>query len=272
MGVRRDLLSGFTADGLCYEFLLRVCLRGQKDWGKGMKPGHQPVSAKLDRNRRTARPAAVHTAMAVLSLALLTGFRAYRNSSYSLGEILTSSKARSSLVAHVNLSKEVQIYTNAPQYLAYLLDRTGFGADPRYGRTVVASVMYPVPKLGSPFRSDSGVAIFNHLIYGPASTDVDQVIPFQGELFLDFSYVGVLLGFLVFGMIVTRVQRAFERSRSSLEAFTWQYAGIWSGFLVVGSVAVVSQTALYFFWPVIILVGLRRWRDRHSPSALAAPR
>ena len=67
------MLSGSTADGLCYEFPSGVCLRGQKDWGKGMKPAHQPVSAKLDRNRRTARPGAVHTAIAVLSLVFLTG-------------------------------------------------------------------------------------------------------------------------------------------------------------------------------------------------------
>jgi RND family efflux transporter MFP subunit len=70
MGMRRDLLSGSTPDGFCYEFPSRVCLGGQKDWGKGM---HQPVSAKLDRNCRTARPGAVHTAVAVLSLVLLTG-------------------------------------------------------------------------------------------------------------------------------------------------------------------------------------------------------
>ena len=45
----------------------------KKDWGKGMKPGHQPVSAKLDRNPRAARPGAFHIAVAVLSLALLSG-------------------------------------------------------------------------------------------------------------------------------------------------------------------------------------------------------
>ena len=38
-----------------------------------MKPGHQPVSARLDRNPRAARPGAFHIAVAVLSLALLSG-------------------------------------------------------------------------------------------------------------------------------------------------------------------------------------------------------
>jgi hypothetical protein len=204
------------------------------------------------------------------ALAVLTGFRAYRNSPYSLGQILTSSRARSSLVSHVSVSKEIQIYSNAPQYLGYLLDRTGFGANPKYGRTLIASLMYPVPALGAPLRSYSGVEIFNHLIYGPSSTDMDQVIPFQGELFLDFSYAGVVAGYLAFGLLMGSVQRAFQRSRSTFEAFTWQYTGIWLGFLVVGSIAVVSQTALYFFWPMIILAGLHRWSRRHSrPSRTA---
>jgi hypothetical protein len=205
----------------------------------------------------------------LVALAILTGFRAYRNSTYTLGQIVTSAKARSSLISHVSLSREIQIYTNAPQYLAYLLDRTGYGSTPRYGRTVISSAMYPVPALGAPFRPDSGVAIFNHLIYGPASTDIDQVIPFQGELFLDFTYGGVVVGFLVLGLLVARLQRAFERSRSSLEAFTWQYAGIWVGFLVVGSIAVVSQTALYFFWPVLILGVMHRRRAGKGRQAVA---
>jgi hypothetical protein len=205
----------------------------------------------------------------LVALALLTGFRAYRNSTDSVGNILSSAKARNGLISHVSLSKEIQIYTNAPQYLGYLLDRTDFGATPHYGRTLLASAMYPVPALGAPFRSYSGVEIFNHLIYGPSSTDTDQNIPFQGELFLDFAYVGVLVGFFAFGLLVGRVQKAFQRSRSSLEAFTWQYAGIWLGFLVVGSIAVVSQTALYFFWPVIIVAGLHRWRHVHDPPHAA---
>lgn len=50
-----------------------VCLRDQKNWGKGMKPARQPISAELGRNRRTAPHGALHAAVALLSFVLLTG-------------------------------------------------------------------------------------------------------------------------------------------------------------------------------------------------------
>ena len=209
----------------------------------------------------------------LVALVALTGYRAYRNSGYSVAQIITSSKAQSSLIHHVSLSKEIQIYTNAPQYLGYLVDRTGYGASPHYGRTVVSAVMFPVPALGTPFRPDSGVTIFNHLIYGSASSNADQVIPFQGELLLDFSYIGVVLGFVALGFAVHEVDRRFLLSGSSLEAFAWQYAGVWLGFLVVGSIEVVSQVTLYFFWPLILIWGVHRWQTRRHAAAMsgAAP-
>ncbi len=209
-------------------------------------------------------------AVGLIALVALTGYRAYRNSGDSLSQLVTSSKAQTHLIHHVSLSHEIQIYTNAPQYLGYLLDRTAFGASPHYGRTLVASVMFPVPALGAPFRNDSGVTIFNHLIYGPTSSDADQVIPFQGELLLDFSYIGIVVGFFVFGVSVDAVDRRFLRSGSSLEAFAWMYAGIWLGFLVVGSIEVVSQVALYFFWPLVLIWAAHRWRARSERLATGA--
>ena len=202
---------------------------------------------------------------AVLALGLLTAARAYRNTNFTISQLITSSSARQAVLANVDLNHEIQIYTSAPQFLGYLLEHTGWGNDPHYGRTLVSSAMFPVPRLGAPFRATSGVAIYNHLIYGQQSSDTDQVVPFQGELFMDFTFPGVVAGYLCLALGLRRLQRGFERSASAFAAFAWQYGAIWVGFLVIGSLAVFSQVAIYFFWPLVVF-SLLKPRTAAEPS------
>jgi hypothetical protein len=124
--------------------------------------------------------------------------------------------------------------------------------------------MLPVPTLGAPFRRNSGVVLFNRLIYGDQPVG-DQIVPFQGELFLDFAYFGVVAGFGLFGLVLARVQSAFVAAADAFAAFAWQYAATWLGFLVIGSLAVVSQIAIYFSWPLLVFAWLRK-----RPSAAAS--
>ncbi len=207
----------------------------------------------------------VLTLAAVLALGVVTAARAYRNTHLTVSQLVTSSRARRAVLGNVNLNHEIQIYTSAPQFLGYLLERTGWGDDPRYGRTLVSSVMYPVPRLGAPFRATSGLEIYNHLIYGEQSSDTDQLVPFQGELFLDFTLPGVMAGYACLALAVGRLQRGFERAKSAFGAFAWQYVAIWVAFLVIGGLAVFSQVALYFFWPIVIY-DLLRTRSTALPN------
>jgi hypothetical protein len=196
-----------------------------------------------------------------VAIALLTASRAYRNTNLTISQALTTSSGRQQVLDHVNVDHEVQVYASAPQFLGYLLAGIDYGRHPRYGKTLVSSAMYPVPRLGGPFRNSSGVIVYNRLIYGNAGI-ADQVVPFQGELFLDFAWGGVLVGYVVIGLLVSRLQRAFERASSAFDSFAWQYVAVWLAFLVIGSLAVVSQTAIYFFWPLIVFAWLRADRAR----------
>ena len=204
--------------------------------------------------------------MAVLALGILTAARAYRNTNFTISQAIISPGARHAVLANANLNHEIQIYTSAPQFLGYLLERSGWGNDPHYGRTLVSSAMYPVPHLGAPFRATSGVAIYNHLIYGARSTTVDQIAPFQGELFMDFTIPGVMAGYLCLALGLTQLQRGFERSTSAITAFACQYSAIWLGFLVIGSLAVFSQILIYFFWPIAVF-GLLKPRSTARPGS-----
>jgi hypothetical protein len=99
--------------------------------------------------------------------------------------------------------------------------------------------------------------IFNHLIYGRTSNITDQNVPFQGELFLDFTLPGVIFGYIGLGFAFRWLQRRFEVADGAFSAFAWQYSAIWTSFLVFGSLAIFTQTAIYFFWPIVIFSLLR---------------
>jgi hypothetical protein len=205
--------------------------------------------------------------IAVLALGALTISRSYRNTDYTVTQLVTDSSARHAVLSSADLSRELQIYTSSPQYLGYLLAETGYGTDPHYGRTLVSSALYPVPQVGKPFRDTSGVRIYNRLIYGQSSSVTDQIVPFEGELFLDYALAGVVAGYLLLGWAVARVQRGFERARDAFTVFAWQYGAVWLAFLVVGSIAVFSQIALYFFWPVLVYALLRDRPERPAAQA-----
>ncbi len=204
------------------------------------------------------RPLSARTIVvfAVLGLFLLAGFRLFRTDNASLEEGLTSQ--RETLVAKINLNKELQVYAAGPQYVGFLLEQTQYADKPSYGRGLFGSLMYPVPGLGRPFRAASDVTIYNRLIYGPTVGFKDQVVPFQGELYINFGLPGLIVGFLLLGGIISRVQRRFLVADSELETYCWQYAATWLAYLVVGSLAVVSQIFVYFFWPVYALA-VWRW-------------
>lgn len=127
------------------------------------------------------------------------------------------------------------------------------------------SLVYPVPILGKPFRDTSAVAIYNNLIYNDPNT-VDQIVPFQGELFINFHIIGVLMGYVVLAKIAATLQRKFERSRTTFEAYGWFFISLWTLFLITGSLAVTSQMYVFFFWPLYLYALWTRFVGRRSDT------
>ena len=153
------------------------------------------------------------------------------------------------LVSDLDIFELFQVYLGSPQFLGFFLEQTDFGLRLNWGQTLLSSLLYPVPILGKLFRPTSGYLLYNLIIYGvPGMTD--QVVPFQGELFLDFHIVGIGLGYFLLGYIIAKLQSAFDRAHNSFEAFSFSYMAIWMLFLIVGSLAVTSQIYLYFLWPI----------------------
>jgi Mycoplasma MFS transporter len=205
--------------------------------------------------------------LGVVGALLLTAFRVYRASDVTLGQVVANREQRDKIAKKTSVNKELQLYAGAPQFTGYLLAKTDYASYLRYGKTLISSAMSPVPTLGRSFRSSSGTEIYNRLIYGSAEIN-DQVIPFQGELFINFHLPGVIIGYLLLGLVMQHLQRGFERAPTSLQAFSWQYAATWTAYLVAGSVAVLSQIFIYFFWPIYALALWTRLR----PAEQGIPR
>ena len=180
-----------------------------------------------------------------------------------------------SVLSASDVSEEFQVYACAPQFLGYFLEQTGWGKTLYWGSTLIGSALHPVPLLGKGFRDSSGVAIYNRAIYGDTGTE-DQIVPFQGELFVNFHLAGVIAGYFALGIVVGEFQRRFESAGSAFAAFSIHYISLWVAILIIWSLAVLSQILVFFCWPIYVYVAwnwIKQWaaNERRLPAGMPAP-
>jgi hypothetical protein len=165
-------------------------------------------------------------------------------------------------------TSEIQAYAGGPPLAAIFLDEEKWGIHPRFGSTLIASVLSPVPILGKGFRDSNGSSLYNNALYGTSGFE-DQIIPFSAELFVNFHALGVLAGFFALGQVLGRADAWFAAAGSSFGAFAIQYAGMWCATLAVWSLSVFIQIAIYFLCPIYLycaVVQARTWlRGMRAP-------
>lgn len=194
-------------------------------------------------------------AVALIGLGLMlagVAFGSYRNDNL-YGPDAPGRQQRQTRWEAVN--EFLQVYGEGPQCVGFLLEQTAH--EPRHlGRSAFASLMYPLPIVGKPFRDASGVAVYNRLIYGEPGV-VDQVIPAAGELFLNFHLPGVAAFFALLGFAVQRTEQHFRAAPTAFRAVASFFVGMWLSFPIAGALAVVSQIFIYSFWPLYAYYGVR---------------
>jgi hypothetical protein len=159
----------------------------------------------------------------------------------------------------------VQLYGNGPQFWAVIIsdaDRRQF----LLGKTIVGSVMLPVPILGKPFRSSSGPAEYNELVYGQSGV-ADQILAAGAELYWNFGVAGVAAGYLLIGWVVRRMDERSKVTSDPLETYTFCLMGIWIVLALINSISVLAQILVYFLWPAYLTMLVRR---RSAPARLQA--
>jgi hypothetical protein len=200
----------------------------------------------------------------VLFAALAFGW--YRSTDLEIHELRTADLRQTWSADQV--TEFFQVYASGPQMTAFLIDERGDGSPLYWGRTMVCSVLYPVPVLGKAFREESGVGILNRLIYRDPEI-VDQIIAYDAELYINFHVPGVVVGYALLGCAVLYVQGRFRQARQAVESYAWLILALWLVF--PGSLPVMSQMCVYFFWPVYGYFAFKRWARVSTPAPANVP-
>jgi len=185
----------------------------------------------------------------------------YRNTQLRVTDLVEDPYAIRGLLDKTEIGQFFQVYGSAPQFTAFVVENLWWPNDLLYGRSLVASLLYPVPVLGKPFRDESGVSIYNRLIYGNSET-IDQVMPFEAEVLINFGVTGVLISFCLLGVLLHRLQSHFDSSRSAVDTLVALYFGIWFVSLAYSSLAVLSQIMIYMSLPIYALMLAKRATPR----------
>lgn len=190
----------------------------------------------------------------VLAISLAFAFGLYRSTDLDITELSGSAVADTWNPEEV--VEFVQIYASGPQMSAYLIE--SLEGKFYYGTTLFASLVYPIPVLGKSYRDNSGPGIFNELIYAGKTDSVDQIIPLDGELYINFHLAGVVLGNVLLGCFLAWLQGRFVASPNPLESYAWLMMSLWTVF--PGSLSVTSQIYVYSFWPIYsYFIAKRLW-------------
>jgi len=197
----------------------------------------------------------------VVSVVLVFAFGSYRQAAVD-----SLSLDPESIIAAADLQVNVQVYFWGPQFLGYFMEKMNYGLEPFWGRTLLASALQPIPILGGPFRDFSGPALYNQTIYGPSSTAADQIVPFAGELMVDFNLLGVIAGYLLLGIIMWNLEHKFLEAQqgSAIIAYCWFIISYWAAFLIGSSLSIFSQVMINAFWPIWVLFALRSILSRRE--------
>jgi Ca2+/Na+ antiporter len=189
-------------------------------------------------------PFVVVGAAAAVALFAVLAFGWYRGTDLEVNDLATSDVHES--WSEDQIVEFFEIYASGPQMTAYLIEQRGDA--PLYrGRTLVSSVMCPVPILGKSFRDDSGVSVLNALIYQDPEI-ADQIIAYDAELYINFHVPGVILGYALVGWLLRCFQQRFLRAPRAVESYAWLTLAVWTVF--PGSLPVISQMCVFFFWPI----------------------
>ena len=190
----------------------------------------------------------------VLALSVAFSFGWYRSTDLDITELSDSAVADTWNTEDV--VEFVQIYASGPQMSAYLIE--SLEGKFYYGATLFPSLVYPIPVLGKPYRDISGTGIFNELIYGDTDS-VDQIIPLDGELYINFHLAGVVLGNVMLGCFLAWLQARFVAGPNPVESYAWLMMSLWAVF--PGSLSVMSQMYVYSFWPIYSYFMAKRLRS-----------
>lgn len=156
------------------------------------------------------------------------------------------------LAASIDGMELFQLYGQAPQYLAIILDESHYGLRPHFGRLSGSSLLSQIPAVGKYFRPGNGRTYYDNL-----TGHFDENASFVGEVFLDFNWAGVVVAFVLIGCAVGVLQRKMMRAGSSFQVYVLQTISIYLVASVLISVDVLGQFFIYNMFPIYMYLVCR---------------
>jgi hypothetical protein len=262
--VRADFLTAATGAGVVVIFAT---------YGLGRNifvvPLLSMIAAYGLRVRRLSLIALASTGVVLAVITVAAG--AFRTVSMIDPPGISAANSQQQITDAVHVSSNIQVYGEAPQFLAFVIEQTHWGRSLGWGSSLVSSFMYPIPELGKDYRESSGAAIYNRWLYGRLPVR-DQNLPMQAELFMNFHIPGVVLGFCLLGAVIALLHLRFLARGSTLQAYSFQFAAFWAAFLIAGDTTSVVYIAITFCWPIVVYAIIDRLsRDQKSRVSLQSP-
>lgn len=256
---RRGQVEGFMVVAIATATVAAMLVLANFSYNRGNMIA--PILALTAAYSKHVRHISFTVAAAAGSILLLVAFvfGEYRSSSMQISELSVAEVT--SFDERVGIVDEIQIYGAGPQLTAFILEGVDSESQTQRSGTLISSILYPIPVIGKPFRETSGVVRFNQMIYGDAD-NFDQNIPYDAELYMNFQAVGVILGYVLLGLINAFLQRQFFFARRPIASYAWLTLGIWTVF--PASLPVLSQICVYSFWPIYVYAFFRTNFENHA--------
>lgn len=149
-----------------------------------------------------------------------------------------------------DLYRNVSVYAQTPFIVGVLYD----GSRPlELGpSSIAASLLSPIPRLGTEFRDSSGTARYNQALYGTTAI-VDQILPIYAELDIALGVPGVLLGGVLIGTLIARLDRSLAQRKGEVAVYALTLAGIWLAQASIVSFQILSQVFVFFVGPLWLI-------------------
>ena len=115
---------------------------------------------------------------------------------------VNNSQSNKSLKNTEEIIKDVQVYAGGAQVVAPVFKYDGLKF------TIFNSFISSFPILGTPYREESGVILYNYLFYGYTGV-VDQVFLTQAECYLNGGYPLIIFFFIIVGYYYSKLNKLF---------------------------------------------------------------
>ena len=155
-----------------------------------------------------------------------------------------------------------QLYAQAPQYLAIVVEDSHYGLQPSFGRLSAASVLSQIPALGKGLRPFSGRQYYTAL-----TGHSDENPSFVGEVFLDFNVLGVVVAFGAIGYATALLQQRVLSATHAFEVYVFQMMSVFLLASVLISIDVLAQFFIFNMFPFYVYFVLRSWQRPDNARA-----